>query len=346
MALVLTEEQNSELLHAKQQAALMRSMMGTSSLGSQATPTTPPPATTLPSTAMPPQQGMDTSQRENKRGTTDQEEEDQTGKGPKWRKGQPKGGTSYGGSGSGGWGRKQDWWGGGQDKHQSQNYSDELKALCCSMARLMLRHEDQHAIDRSEKGFILFCQAKGLLSVVPDLKKTIEVWNYQKENSPESMTLPLRSAMLRQLLEIWHTRLDAISNTEGSMAQAREMLILDTSGRVPYLQYNRESKEMEIKADQDPMTLAIALDIVKELSDLVPCSAEEGPPNPGEIVPMMLEVGLRTKEADRAWELFARLAHSGACRAVALTMRQERLGRSALAQNIQKMLENLYGAYA
>eukprot|EP00439_Symbiodinium_sp_Y106_P029463 s5491_g3.t1 len=94
------------------------------------------------------------------------------GKGPKWqRQSRRKGGHYTSGSG---WGnQKQDWWS-TKDLDKDKNTA-ELTKLCCSMAKLILRHENQQSIDRSQKGFVLFCQARGLLSVVPDLKKTAEV---------------------------------------------------------------------------------------------------------------------------------------------------------------------------
>ena len=47
-----------------------------------------------------------------------------------------------------------------------------------------------------------------------------------------------------------------------------------------------------------------------------------------------------TAEADRCWQHCSRLAQSGACRAVAMTMRGEKLGRTGPADNIQAMINN------
>ncbi|CAE7253515.1 unnamed protein product [Symbiodinium sp. CCMP2592] len=362
----LQDEPGTELLSAQKQMAMIQSMAKanpTGNLGAGAQQvqqeeerqnTSEPSAPSAPTPSQ-----MDTSNRDHKRGYhTEQQKETLSGngnghgKGPnKWPKTNYKGGHSTDGSG---WGsHKNDYWSKqswdkGQDKETAQ-----LAKLCTSMARLVLRHEDQQSIDRSEKGFILFCQAKGLLSIVPDLKRTAEAWTQQKEQTPEQLTLPMRSALLHQLVEVWYTRMEAVPQTEESRQNAREMLILDSSGNVPYLQYNREEQKLEIKKDRDPMTLERTLEMLLELKDLVllplttlrfHAARRRALQNPGEIVPMMLEVGLRTSEADRAWNILARLSHSGACRAVALSMRQERLGRSMLAQNLQKILEELSGA--
>ena len=156
--------------------------------------------------------------------------------------------------------------------------------------------------------------------------------------------------MLKQLLDLWYVRLEVVAETEESRQQARTILILDQAGRIPYLQYNRQAEQLEIKTDRDPLELKAALESIKELQVLLPCTTlhfhaarKLSSQIRGEIVPMMLEVGMRTPEADRAWNLLARLCHSGACRAVAMSMRRERMGRSALAKQVQQTVEGLSG---
>ena len=285
------------------------------------------------------------------------EQETGHGKGrDKYRRFSREKGNGYG-TGWGAKGHHQDWW--SQDKTKSNKEKDkhspeqeEVKALCISMSRLLLRHEDQQSIDRSEKGFILFCQARGMLSIIPDLTRTLETWAKLKEEQPTTLTLPQRAAMLQQMVKIWHTRLEAVTASEESKEQAQKMLILNPDGTVPYLQYNRQEQQMEVKKDREPMEYAEVMKLLVELQDLVllPLSTQRfhaarksamTPGYKGEIVPMMLEVGLRTPEADRTWSILARLSHSGACRAIAATMRQERLGRSALAKLIQQQAESL-----
>ena len=187
------------------------------------------------------------------------------------------------------------------------------------------------------------------------LARCIEAWAKMKEDNPAGLTLPRRAAMLKQLLDLWFIKLEVVAETEESLSQAKKMLILNQAGQVPYLQYNRQTEQLEIKPDREPMELKTVLETIKELKDLVLLpnttlrfhAARKLTSQPkGEIVPMMLEIGVRTREADRAWELLARLCHSGACRAVAMSLRQERMGRSALAKQVQQMVEGLSEPYS
>ncbi|CAE7306756.1 unnamed protein product [Symbiodinium microadriaticum] len=76
-----------------------------------------------------------------------------------------------------------------------------------------------------------------------------------------------RSAMLKQLLDLWYVRLEVVAETEESLQQARTLLILDQAGRIPYLQYNTQTEqlELEIKTDRDPLELKAALESIKGL---------------------------------------------------------------------------------
>ncbi|CAE7342463.1 unnamed protein product [Symbiodinium microadriaticum] len=60
-----------------------------------------------------------------------------------------------------------------------------------------------------------------------------------------------------------------------------------------------------------------------------------------DVVPLMLQIGSRTAECHQLWNGFYRLSHSGACRVVATSLRGDRMGRSALAQAIQRMIEDM-----
>ena len=91
-----------------------------------------------------------------------------------------------------------------------------------------------------------------------------------KEENPAGITLPRRSAMLKQLLDLWYVRLEVVAETEESLQQARTLLILDQAGRIPYLQYNTQTEqlELEIKTDRDPLELKAALESIKEGQEL------------------------------------------------------------------------------
>ena len=343
MTAQLSEEQQKEMMHAQDQANLMHRLMETpganpSSLG----------ALTAPSTA------MEVSANDHKRASRGEasEPERRQGKGPKLPRNDNRDGGWANPRSRDGWGN--DWW---KPQHQEEkdSKSTEVVELCYAMAQLVLRHEDQHNISRLETGFILFCQTKGMLSMVPDMFKATTVWQKAKAEHQQELTLSLRATLLQRFTSVWLQRLEACVATEEAKAQAVEMMILREDGTVPYLQYNKTAMKLMIKEDREPMDFDEVRRIIKELGDLalLPLTILRFHPlrklveeYQGDILPMTLQLGLRTPEADRCWQHCSRLAHSGACRAVAMTMRGEKLGRTGLAVHIQEMMNKRSEPYA
>ncbi|CAE7239329.1 unnamed protein product [Symbiodinium sp. CCMP2456] len=338
----------AELVSAQAQANMLRGMM--------ASPSPTNPDLGVQTRHQPQQEPMETQSREGKRAKADGSEEETggngNGKGSKWpHQDQEKGGRSYSGWGS--HSSSQNWWKQGQDQQDQQGRTD-LKELCLALSRLVLRHEDQQSICRSETGFVMFMQTKGMLSVLQDLYKANETWRRAKEQQPETLTLPLRTAMLHHLLELWFNRMETVNQSEEGIENAQELLILNAEGKVPYLQCNAKEKKLEIKPDRDPMEVAEVKIMLKELTSLVllpltvlrfHATRKLEQDLQGDILPMVLEIGMRTPEADQAWKYFQRLSHSRACRAMAMSLRPDKLGRSALANNVQKMTESMSGTY-
>ena len=89
----------------------------------------------------------------------------------------------------------------------------QLKELCGMMARLLLRHSDQLAINRCEAGRMLFLQAHGMLSLVADLCQVVQVWTQAKEEVPETINLALRVVMFKHVLHLLLSRLEACQAT-------------------------------------------------------------------------------------------------------------------------------------
>ena len=202
------------------------------------------------------------------------------------------------------------------------------------------------SINRSQSNYVMFCQSKGMLTVVPEFIKAIQAWKEAKEKQPETTTLPMRAFLLKQWLDLLTKRFEACLANDTSKAQAAEMLVLDSNGMVPYLEWDQQAKEMKVKKDREPMRLEM-LTRMQALA-LQPLAVMRfhaihklGWQMSSEVVPMMLEIGGRTPEANRLWEDFGRLSHSGATRCVATSLRPDKMGRSALATAVQKLSDGM-----
>ena len=240
-----------------------------------------------------------------------------------------------------------------QDRRSDDRRDRKLLELCLAASRLMMRHEDQLSINRAQDNFVMFAQTKGLLSAIPELYKATEAWRLTKSEHPETLTLPLRAWLLKHWVDLLHQRMEAVMESEQTLQQAKELLILDEACNVPYLEWNRTERKMQIKKDRDPMTLTQVLELLRQMPVLVlqplailrfHTTRELVQNMQSDVVPLMLQIGSRTAECHQLWNAFYRLSHSGACRVVATSLRGDKMGRSALAQAIQKLIDEMCAA--
>ena len=174
-----------------------------------------------------------------------------------------------------------------------------------------------------------------------------------KKETPALLTLPLRAWLLKHWVDLMHERVEMIMTSEETIQQAKDMLILDEQCNVPYLEWNRTTRALQVKRDRDPMTLTQVLELLKTMQTLViqpmtvmrfHATRELCQEMKAEVVPLLLQVGSRTAEGHQLWNSLQRLCHSAACRVTAVSLRGDRMGRSALGVAVQKLVENMYGA--
>ena len=364
---------SQELMSATEQANLLSSMMGKSPATPPRTATTNPSEastrdhTPAPELVAPTRDQPDPMDiREPKRQAEISEETLQVSQGgngkggEKWPRSQSKGNAR---SSDAGWGRDHraptqrrnysrqwDWDKDKEDKTFDRATERKLYELCLAMSRLIMRHEDQMSINRAQDNFVMFAQTQGVLSAIPELFKATEAWRQMKKERPEVITLPLRTWLLKHWVDLMLQRMEAVMQSETTIRQAQDMLILDESCNVPYLEWNPSERKLQIKKDRDPMTLSQVLELLKQMQVLIlqpfavlrfHTTRELVQNMQSDVVPLMLQIGSRTAECHQLWNGFYRLSHSGACSVVATSLRGDRMGRSALAQAIQRMIEDM-----
>eukprot|EP00439_Symbiodinium_sp_Y106_P029634 s6610_g3.t1 len=300
--LQLSEDQQKELASAEEQADLMRSMMAQShpsaALGvvaqALASQKSSPGQTT---------EAMEDTAREGKRGNRNEEEEPTRGQeskgAQKWHRGDKKGGYGDGWSGHNKSSGHQAY----QAKDRRQDKAQEENAWGMSEAT-----EGVFALTGCAS-----CPGDAQLGARP-LPGVTDV----AQSKPETINLPLRTMMLQHVLDILINRLEACTATEKSIEDAQKMLVLGEHHNVPYLDWNAAEKKLQIKKDREALPLDEARRILTELKrlTLLPLvvmrfhsTRKMVKEHKGEVLPMMLQIGHRTTEAQRTWEHLSRLAH-------------------------------------
>ncbi|CAE7939735.1 unnamed protein product [Symbiodinium necroappetens] len=140
-------------------------------------------------------------------------------------------------------------------------------------------------------------------------------------------------------------RMEMIMTSEDTIKQAKDMLILDDQCNVPHLEWNRNTRSLQVKRDRDPKTLTQVLELLKAMQTLViqPMAVIRFQEMKSEVVPL---IGSRTAECHQLWNALQRLSHSAACQVTVVSLRSDRMGRSALGVAVQKIIDEMYGAYA
>ena len=219
------------------------------------------------------------------------------------------------------------------------------------MARLLLRLEDAQSVMLLDTEFIFFLQTKASgnqWAIVDSLHQVALRWHAMKEQNPASLQQPMRIVLLTCLLEALLNQMQLLESNPEAMQKAVDMGLVEGSSYV-YLQWDSSLKK-HIKSAQEPLPHQTAVQIVRQLQNLLICPDTVGrfhalrklaPNMSSDVVPFSLAVQNRNQEAMQMYGLFRRLARNSCLHLIACTMRPSKLQRSPLAQQINRMLQNM-----
>ncbi|CAE7550556.1 unnamed protein product [Symbiodinium microadriaticum] len=238
------------------------------------------------------------------------------------------------------------------DRRSDRETQDtRLRELLLAMARLLLRLEDAQSVMLLDTEFIFFLQTKASgnqWAIVDSLHQVALRWHAMKEQNPASLQQPMRIVLLTCLLEALLNQMQLLESNPEAMQKAVDMGLVEGSSYV-YLQWDSSLKK-HIKSAQEPLPHQTAVQIVRQLQNLLICPDTVGrfhalrklaPNMSSDVVPFSLAVQNRNQEAMQMYGLFRRLARNSCLHLIACTMRPSKLQRSPLAQQINRMLQNM-----
>ncbi|CAE7795115.1 unnamed protein product [Symbiodinium sp. CCMP2592] len=252
----------------------------------------------------------------NKRHEMEDAEDQEKERDTKWARPESKGGFGRGGRGKG---NQQ-----GQPKNpgprrQPIRRSTEAdtrapEGMMWLLGKLLLRHEDQMGIDRTQNGFVMFFKKESALSLVLLFVQKSQHWHALKEQKQEKMdeiAMPLRSFLLHTMLETLVKRIkDTVKNEEQLKTATTLQVFLPKEGdlelRIPFLSYNPETKALVPRQDQEPIYVSKMLEKLQLLQKQCLCplaimrfhsTQRLNGPLQGPTVPFLLQVGFRSPEA-------------------------------------------------
>ncbi|OLP76747.1 Structural maintenance of chromosomes protein 1 [Symbiodinium microadriaticum] len=258
-------------------------------------------------------------------------------------------------AGNGGWGRGQwnrNW--SKQAPQQARNNRDAdgaLRDLVTAVARLSLRHEDQHAIVGLDLDFMFFLQSSksgNSRSVTDALFKTAQDWDRQKSEEPNTLTQPMRNVLLYCLLSTLLERVEALE-TDAEMLQQVKKQGLVIGEAYPYLRWDHAQRK-HVPAQQEPLGHKEAVELIKMALRLTAFPGVIGrfhairsrvEKSPAEVIPFSLQVQNRSQESQQMWICMNRLSRCSCWHLVAGSLRPGKLGRGPLAKTIERLIQEL-----
>ena len=221
------------------------------------------------------------------------------------------------------------------------------------MGKMLLRLEDQMAMERFQSGFVMFFRPSSRMSIIPLLAKKSEHWHELKAQKDVELSLALRAFLFRSMFDIIQKRLqETVKNpTQLEAAQQLQVFLPDKEGmplRIPYLMFNTETRQLEPKKEPAPLTLERATEILaailKHSLDSLAIlrfhpTQRLSAPIQGPTLPFLLQVGNRSKASFELYDNLILLTNSGLWQLVGGSLRTERMSRNPLAVELQKRLQ-------
>ena len=270
----------------------------------------------------------------------------------KWARPESKGGFGRGGRGKGNQASSQD-----RSSQQRQaprrqmkdRQGKDIEGMMWMLGRLLLRHEDQMGIDKTENN-VMFFKKDSALSLVPTFVKKAEHWHSlkeQKQAKMDELALPLRTFLFHSMLEALLLRLKETTQSQDQLGTAMTLQVFlpkedNQDLLIPFLKFDPETKALTPLSDRQATTVTEMINKVQELQKLCLCQLAvlrfhstqklQGPLQ-GPTVPFLLQIASRTPEATRS------MTQSAVWQLVGGSLRPERMGRSALAAELAKRLQ-------
>ena len=225
----------------------------------------------------------------------------------------------------------------------NQHPSQQALLFMQTMAKLVLRHEQNWSSLQSTDSFILFFKQEAN-NPLKGLAVETQKWQQTRQQNPPAVTQPLRQHLVLWLLKSLQDRLQQISQTPKTdeliqTCLQRKVLLEDLSW--PFLRWD-PAKSGLILDKKKPITMAKMIEHVGELLEdfrdptLVVRFHGMATNDPKKTVPWRLQLNLRSQ---RAYDLLLELCHNSIWTVISTALKPHTAQQSNLAKSLQSMLK-------
>ncbi|OLP84381.1 LINE-1 retrotransposable element ORF2 protein [Symbiodinium microadriaticum] len=221
---------------------------------------------------------------------------------------------------------------------------EEYQAAIKMLTTMMLRHEAQFAIQKQDTSYVVFIQTGFPDSVAVSTHRIAQNWHAMKTATPEKLEAPMRAILFQHFIKTVLGKLELLLQTLSSKSMAVSLgLLLENEEDLPAMKWDPENRKHvpdtslpSMKATEAVQTLQMILQrcttpLVISRYHATRKLAQE---YQGDTLTMLLEVGLRTKEANEVWSALHRMEKSSAWVTAGTYLRREGMQRSALGKRL------------
>ena len=117
------------------------------------------------------------------------------------------------------------------------------------MARLLMRHEDALSVLQQSTTWVLF-QPR---TILPNLYNAAQAWYDLKQNTPESLALPMRTILWQKLMSILAQRAQKVLDDQEAQSQAVDLDLYDPNHGFKYQKWDNKEGTMKAIPGKDPL---------------------------------------------------------------------------------------------
>jgi hypothetical protein len=208
-----------------------------------------------------------------------------------------------------------------------------------AVGRLALRLEDGQQVSRQDTSFILFLKTQGDAELTGSLLAVSKAWKARKESDPSSLLHPMRVTLFQAVLQEVLDRAKRAMEDAAMRKMATEMLWVTPGPQAEpvlswtFLQWDADQSKRRLIPDRPPIPhQELCLDLTKALAvareeqcvNRFHATRPMSNSHAAATLPMILEIGLRSKAANQLYEILSRITICSCWHLIAATFSQER----------------------
>ena len=220
----------------------------------------------------------------------------------------------------------------------------QLRAAVNMLTTIVIRHEHQHAIARQDTSYVLFVRTDAPDSLAKSTYTLAQQWHETKAKEPEKLRHPMRVILFQHVIKVTMEKFEKMVASPSSRSTAVSLDWMSKDEQMVHgLKWDQEARKhvqdeqikplriQEIReALQEILTACVEPLVVARFHATRKLAQEYTSQN----LTMMLEIGLRTEQANLVWRRLNQLEKSGVWVAAGVYLRREGMQRSALAQRL------------